>query len=74
MLNEDGNAWCDLRVESDNYNALFIDASNDSIAIMNHASGKISFFAATPTTKPTGVAVTAAGIHAALVSLGLIAA
>lgn len=28
---------------------------------------------ATPTTKPTGVAVTAAGVHAALVTLGLIA-
>ena len=34
----------------------------------------IGFFAATPVAKPTGVAVDAAGIHAALVSLGLIAA
>jgi hypothetical protein len=34
----------------------------------------IGFFAATPVAKPTGVAVSAAGIHAALVSLGLIAA
>lgn len=35
---------------------------------------KIGFFGATPVVKPTGVAVTAAAIHAALVSLGLIAA
>lgn len=34
----------------------------------------LGFFAATPVVKPTGVAVTAAGVHAALVSLGLIAA
>lgn len=35
---------------------------------------KLGFFAATPVTQRTGVAVTAAGIHAALVSLGLITA
>ncbi len=34
----------------------------------------IGFFGATPVAKPTGVAVDAASIHAALVSLGLIAA
>ena len=34
----------------------------------------IGFFGASPVAKPTGVAVDAAGIHAALVSLGLIAA
>lgn len=37
-------------------------------------SQKIGFFNATPIVKPTGVAVDAASIHAALVSLGLIAA
>lgn len=37
-------------------------------------SQKLGFFGATPIAKPTGVAVSAAGIHAALVSLGLIAA
>lgn len=35
---------------------------------------QLGFFGATPVAKPTGVAVTAAAIHAALVSLGLIAA
>lgn len=34
----------------------------------------IGFFGTAPALKPTGVAVTAAGIHAALVTLGLIAA
>ena len=34
----------------------------------------LGFFGATPVAKPTGVTVDAAGIHAALVSLGLIAA
>lgn len=38
------------------------------------AGGRLGFFAATPAAKPTGVAVTAEGIHAALVTLGLIAA
>jgi len=38
------------------------------------SSGGIGFFGATPVAKPTGVPVTAADIHAALVSLGLIAA
>lgn len=33
---------------------------------------QLGFFGATPVAKPTSVAVTAAGIHAALVSLGLI--
>lgn len=38
------------------------------------SGGSLGFFGATPVAKPTGVAVSAAGIHAALVDLGLIAA
>jgi hypothetical protein len=38
------------------------------------SGGNLAFFGGTPTAKPTGVAVSAAGVHAALVSLGLIAA
>lgn len=39
------------------------------------ASGqKLGFFATTPVVQQTGVAITAAGIHAALVNLGLITA
>ena len=40
----------------------------------NGSTPEMGFFAATPVAKPTGVAVSAGGIHAALVSLGLIAA
>jgi hypothetical protein len=38
------------------------------------SGGNLAFFGGTPAAKPTGVAVSAAGIHAALVSLGLISA
>jgi hypothetical protein len=38
------------------------------------ASQKLAFYNATPIVQPTGVAVSTAGIHAALVSLGLITA
>ena len=41
---------------------------------LNHDGAKAGFFATAPINKPTGVAVSSAGIHAALVSLGLIAA
>lgn len=37
-------------------------------------SGSIGFYGTTPIAKQTGVAVTAQGIHDALVALGLIAA
>lgn len=40
----------------------------------NGSTVLMGFFGTAPIAKPTGVAVTAAGIHAALVSLGLIAA
>lgn len=35
---------------------------------------KMGFYGATPIIRPTGVAVSAGGVHAALVSLGLITA
>lgn len=47
IVNEGGSASYDTRVESDNYDALFIDSSNDSIVVMSSASGKIGFFGAT---------------------------
>lgn len=47
----------------------------NAIRIQNSAGGtaKLGFFNGGPVVKPVGVAVTAVGIHAALVSLGLIA-
>lgn len=41
---------------------------------LSHLGSTAGFFGASPVTKPTGVPVTAAGVHSALVSLGLIAA
>lgn len=38
------------------------------------ADGSVGFYGTTPIVKQTGVAVSAAGIHAALVALGLIGA
>jgi hypothetical protein len=45
----------------------------NALAVQPTAAGKLGFNGSTPIVKPTGVAVTAAGIHAALTSLGLIA-
>ena len=41
---------------------------------LNHDGSTAGFYAATPVTQQTGVAVSAVGIHAALVNLGLITA
>lgn len=41
---------------------------------LDHKGTLAGFYATAPVAKPTGVAVTASGIHAALVTLGLIAA
>ena len=41
---------------------------------LNHDGSTVGFYGTVPTTLQTGVAVTAAGIHAALVTLGLITA
>lgn len=41
---------------------------------LNHDGTTVGFYGTTPVTKQTGVAVTAEGIHAALVALGLFAA
>lgn len=41
---------------------------------LDHDGSTVGFYGTTPASKPTGVAVTAEGIHAALVTLGLIGA
>jgi len=48
-------------------------ADGVTYAIQSNATG-LGFFGATPVARPAGVAVSGAGIHAALVSLGLISA
>jgi hypothetical protein len=52
------------------FTAQVFQCNNDLV----HYGTKVGFFSAGPQSKPTGVAVTASAIHAALVTLGLIAA
>jgi hypothetical protein len=59
-----------------NYDGNSYEILKSSITVpgtFNHKGASAGFYNATPIAKPTGVAVTAAGVHAALVSLGLIA-
>jgi len=63
VVNEDA-ADIDFTINGDTADIIATDAAIDGIG----------FYGATPVAQQTGVAVTAAGIHAALVSLGLITA
>jgi hypothetical protein len=53
---------------------LSVLSGAEAFVIQTLSAGTLGFFGATPVARPTGVAVSAAAIHAALVSLGLIAA
>ena len=53
---------------------LTIDGTTATFAGAVAIGGNVGFYNASPVAKPTGVAVTAAAIHAALVTLNLIAA
>lgn len=53
---------------------MALDADNGGDVALCGASDKLGFYGTSPIAKQTGVAVSAAGIHAALVALGLIAA
>jgi hypothetical protein len=60
-----------------NYDGNSYEILKSSMTIpgtLDHDGASLGFYGTTPIAKPTGVAVSAAGIHAALVSLGLIAA
>lgn len=59
----------DLTVEGNKASSAFY-----ALMDLKSAPNKKAFFNATPVVRPTGVAVDAPGIHAALVSLGLITA
>jgi len=64
-----------VRVGDTNTPLVQLDAPETWVSgNFSHHGTTLGFYNATKVTKPTGVAVTAAGIHAALVSLGLIAA
>ena len=49
---------------------VIVDATRDGLQFL----GRVGFYGTTPVARPTGVAITAAGIHAALVTLGMITA
>lgn len=70
------DAWLDAQGSNANIGInLRSKGTGAIISLTRHQfNGNVGFYGATPVAKPTGVAVTAAGIHAALVTLGLIAA
>lgn len=72
-----------LRIGANVTHLCSVDGATDGVYITSHYAGepmihalddKLSFFGSVPIAKPAGVAVSAAGIHAALVDLGLIGA
>lgn len=50
-------AIADFQVKTAIYNAIYVDASENSILIMNNVLGKVGFFGETPTVQSTGWAV-----------------
>jgi hypothetical protein len=62
----------DVEVTAKNSGVAALGGGASARQVQANATG-IGFYGTTPIAKPTGVAVSAAGIHAALVSLGLIA-
>jgi hypothetical protein len=44
VFNETGSQYLDFRVESDTYDAVFVDASNNSIMVMSNTAGKVGFY------------------------------
>lgn len=70
-----GNVGGQLSVytaEGETNAGVSIQAKGAGVTQVGTASNQVGFFGSLGATKPTGVAVSAAGIHAALVSLGLI--
>lgn len=53
---------------------LLLDGEVEIDGALNHDGTHVGFYGTAPVAKQTGVAVTAAGVHAALVNLGLISA
>ena len=70
--------FADLAYGTDNSEVLLTNFNAkikvNNVTLIEGTTTGLGFFNATPVAQPTGVAVSAAGIHAALVSLGLITA
>lgn len=60
-------------IETSTYNKGVLTGEGGALVGATSAD-KVGFYGTAPVAKQTGVAVSAAGIHAALVALGLIAA
>jgi hypothetical protein len=56
IVNEGGLATCDFRVESDTYDALFVDASANSIEIMHNTAGLIGHYGVAPVAQHAHIA------------------
>jgi hypothetical protein len=54
VFNETGSQYLDFRVESDTYDALFVDASANSIEIMHNAAGLVGFYGIAPVAQSSG--------------------
>jgi hypothetical protein len=80
LVSDGGNSLEMLRFDGDvgrvdlGFGALITKVMAASTTLIEGNATGLGFFATTPAAQPTGVAVSAAGIHAALVTLGLITA
>jgi hypothetical protein len=52
-INASSTATADFYSKTDNYDAIFVDASNESIVIMSNAAGMVGFFGATAVVRPS---------------------
>lgn len=74
IFNSSGAAEADVTMKSDNYDAVFIDTSDDSIEIMSSASGKIGFYGVTSVVRQvlaTGASHTVDDVITFLQTIGL---
>lgn len=78
LYSPDGNVYMRDQTNARMHTTWFQGVSNTNAQTWLHSclrvDGNVGFYGTDPVAKPTGVPVTAAGIHAALVTLGLIAA
>ena len=64
VLNEQGSPNLDFRVETDSYDGIFVDASNNSIMVMSNAAGKVGFYGTTAIVQPAGATQAAPAAYA----------
>jgi hypothetical protein len=72
VVNSDGTV--SVTGNSDVTGTLTVSSHIEIDGNLNHDGSNVGFYGTAPVAQQTGVAVSAAGIHAALVNLGLITA